>query len=72
MIITKEGKGMDWKRKLASRKLWAAVAGFAAALLTAENLNAAVGILGTYIIGEGIADACRCLGGRKEAGGYDG
>ena len=58
---------VDWKRKLTSRKFWAAVAGFASMLLiyfgkdagTAEQLVALImagGSLIAYIIGEGLAD----------------
>lgn len=61
---------IDWKQKLSSRKLWAAVAGFATALaaafgidsMTAEQIAAvitAVGVLVTYIIGESCVDASR-------------
>ncbi len=60
----------ELKRKLTSRKLWAAAAGFAAALavafgvdeLTAEQIAAvisAVGLLIAYILGESYVDANR-------------
>ena len=58
---------IDWKRKLTSRKFWAAVAGFVSMLLiyfgkdasTAEQIAALImagGSLMAYIIGEGLAD----------------
>lgn len=61
---------INWKQKLSSRKLWAAVAGFATAIavalgadqLTAEQIAAvisAVGVLVAYIIGESVVDAGR-------------
>lgn len=57
---------IDWKRKLTSRKLWMAVAGFitGAVLLfaapTQENITGCVMALGSvvaYIVGEGLTDA---------------
>ena len=59
-----------WKRKLASRKLWAAVIAFATALATALGMPeigierliaviAACGSLIAYIIGESVVDAVR-------------
>ena len=59
---------IDWKRKLTSRKFWAAVANFVSMLLIMlkvdENsatqavalIMAGAGVI-AYIIGEGIADA---------------
>lgn len=59
---------IDWKRKLTSRKFWAAVADFVGMLLIAlrvdENsatqavalIMAGAGVI-AYIIGEGITDA---------------
>ncbi|MFA6948441.1 MAG: hypothetical protein WCQ72_05625 [Eubacteriales bacterium] len=58
---------IDWRRKLSSRKFWAAAAGFITALLaafgaadmTTAQITAvvtAVGVLAAYILGEGIAD----------------
>ena len=64
---------MDWKRKLTSRKFWAAIAGFVSGLVIyivspdKTNPDAVTGIimaLGSvvaYIFGEGFAD-----GGNKE------
>ncbi len=60
----------DWKRKLSSRKFWAAVAGFAAPVLiafgiadaTATQVTALImsgGTLIAYILGEGMVDAGR-------------
>lgn len=59
---------MDWKKKLSSRKLWAAVADFAGMLLVAFGvaeteaaqitaiIMAGAGVL-AYIIAEGLVDA---------------
>lgn len=58
---------IDWKRKLTSRKFWAAVAGFVSMLLVALGKDAgtaqqvtglimAAASLIAYIIGEGLAD----------------
>ena len=60
--------GIDWKRKLASRKFWAAIAEFVTMLLVAlggtqetATQVAALIMAGAaviaYIIGEGLADA---------------
>lgn len=58
---------IDWQRKLASRKLWVAVAGFVAGLIvalggdtdTAETVSGCIlsgaAVIG-YIVGEGLAD----------------
>ena len=58
---------IDWKRKLTSRKLWLAVAGFVTGVVvlftggaTEANITGCVMALGSvvaYIVGEGIADA---------------
>ena len=59
---------MDWKRKLTSRKFWAAVCGFVSMLIIAlgkgaETAQTVTGLIMAgasligYIIGEGIADA---------------
>ena len=59
---------IDWKRKLTSRKFWAAVADFVGMLLVALHLSedtatqitalimAGAGVI-AYIVGEGLADA---------------
>lgn len=58
---------IDWKRKLASRKLWASAAGFIAGLVvafgggreTAETVSGCImsgAAVAAYIIGEGFAD----------------
>ncbi len=59
---------IDWKRKLTSRKLWVAAAGFVAGLIlafggadsTAETVTgcimAGASVVG-YILGEGLTDA---------------
>jgi len=59
---------IDWKRKLTSRKFWAAVAGFVSMILiyfgksagTAEQVAAIImagASLVAYMIGEGLADS---------------
>ena len=59
---------INWKRKLTSRKLWVAVAGFVAGLVvmfggsqeTADKISGAIlsgaAVVG-YIVGEGLTDA---------------
>lgn len=68
---------IDWKRKLTSRKFWAAVVGFVTPIMTLTNVaeNTAVqitsiimagGTLIAYIIGEGLTDAASKDGKRNE------
>lgn len=68
---------IDWKRKLTSRKFWAAVAGFVSMLLiyfgkdasTAEQIAAIImagASLVAYIVGEGLADSNHVDGGAAE------
>ena len=69
---------IDWKRKLTSRKLWVALAGFVAGLIvafggsdqTAETVSGCIlsgaAVVG-YVIGEGLAD-----GGNSGRGEDDG
>lgn len=59
---------MDWKRKLTSRKLWVALAGFIAGLVVlfggtsedADKISGAIlsgaAVVG-YVLGEGLADS---------------
>ena len=58
---------IDWKRKLTSRKLWVAIAGFVAGLIVAfgggstiaETVSGCIlsgAAVVAYIIGEGLAD----------------
>lgn len=57
---------IDWKRKLTSRKLWVAVAGFITGVMllftagaTEETITGCVMALGSvvaYIVGEGLTD----------------
>lgn len=57
---------IDWKRKLTSRKLWMAVAGFITGVvvlftngITEPNITGCVMALGSvvaYILGEGLTD----------------
>ncbi|MCQ2354724.1 MAG: hypothetical protein MJ102_06440 [Clostridia bacterium] len=60
--------GIDWKRKLSSRKFWAALAGLAGAVAvvlgagndTIESVSAVIsasGVLIAYILGESLIDA---------------
>ncbi len=61
---------MDWKRKLTSRKLWAAIAGFVSMLMiyfgkpeseasqVASLILAGASVV-AYIVGEGLIDAAR-------------
>ena len=58
---------IDWKRKLTSRKLWVAIAGFVAGLIvafggeqgTADTVSGCIlsgaAVVG-YVVGEGLAD----------------
>lgn len=58
---------IDWKRKLTSRKLWLAIAGFISGLVvvftagaTEETVTGCIMALGSvvaYIVGEGLTDA---------------
>ena len=61
---------INWKQKLTSRKFWAAVIGFATAIMVAFGVNdltieqvialiTAASTLIAYIIGEGMVDAAR-------------
>lgn len=63
---------IDWKRKLTSRKLWMAVAGFVTGIVVAFNGSAEVaetvsGIIMSgasviaYIVGEGLADSAAVI-----------
>ncbi len=67
-------KSIDWKRKLTSRKFWAAVVGFVTAVMlgfgcaesTAAEVTSIVmagAALIAYIIGEGIVDASSASAG---------
>ena len=68
---------IDWKRKLTSRKLWVAVAGFAAGLIiafggnqdTADTVSGCImsgaAVVG-YVIGEGLADGANKGGGNGD------
>ena len=68
---------IDWKRKLTSRKLWLAIAGFVTGLIIAfgGNENTANTVSGcimsgaaviAYMIGEGLADSSDNSKGGKE------
>lgn len=68
---------MDWKRKLTSRKFWAAVAQFVSMLIIALNgtqetatqvvalIMAGAGVI-AYIIGEGLADAAGAVNSNND------
>lgn len=69
--------GIDWKRKLSSRKFWAAVVGFVTPTLLAFGVSEAVatqvvsiitagGVLVAYIIGEGLTDAANATNKDKQ------
>ncbi len=65
---------INWKRKLTSRKLWVALAGFVAGLIilfggtqeTADKISGAIlsgaAVVG-YVVGEGLADSGNGKGG---------
>lgn len=68
---------IDWKRKLTSRKLWLAVAGFVTGLILAFNGSAEVAetVSGcimsgasviAYIVGEGLTDAANAKNGSNK------
>lgn len=59
---------IDWRRKLSSRKFWAALAGFVAAVAffcgagdsvvtEVSAIISAAGVLAAYILGESIVDS---------------
>ena len=63
---------IDWKAKLSSRKLWAALAGVVTALMAAFGIGdmtiaqvasvlSAVGVLAAYILGESMVDKAKIL-----------
>ena len=74
--------GIDWKRKLTSRKFWAAIAEFVTMLIialkgtqeTATQVTALImagGAVIAYIIGEGLTDAAAAKGnGYYATSGY--
>ena len=68
---------IDWKRKLTSRKLWAAVCGFVGPMIvafggaeeTATQITALImagAAVVAYIIGEGLTDAAHAGDGETE------
>ena len=70
---------MDWKKKLTSRKFWAALVGFITTLLVAfgvpdlqiEQVAAVITAAATliaYIIGEGLVDAKRAEKENEDGG----
>lgn len=69
---------IDWKRKLTSRKLWAALAGLVSGLIAAfggseematqiAGLIMATASVVAYVIGEGLVDAANA--GKANGGG---
>lgn len=61
---------INWKQKLTSRKFWAAIIGFATAVMMGCNISnltieqvisiiSACSVLIAYIIGEGLVDSAR-------------
>lgn len=68
---------IDWKRKLTSRKLWVALAGFIAGLIvafggdsdTAETVSGCImagAAVVAYTIGEGLADGANASDNGKD------
>ena len=68
---------IKWKRKLTSRKFWAAIIGFITTLLVAFNVPtlkveqviaiiSSVSVLVAYIIGEGLVDSTRDKESKKD------
>ena len=68
---------INWKRKLTSRKFWAAIIGFITTLLVAFNVPtlkveqviaiiSSVSVLVAYIIGEGLVDSTRDKENKKD------
>lgn len=68
---------IDWKRKLTSRKLWLAVAGFVTGLIlafngtaeTAQTVSGCIMSLGSvvaYIVGEGMTDIASIKNGEDK------
>ena len=73
---------MDWKKKLTSRKLWVAIAGFISGLVLAFKGSAALAetISGcvmagasvvAYIVGEGLTDAASVKKNSEETTAVD-
>lgn len=70
---------IDWKRKLTSRKLWVAIAGFVAGLIvafggsegTAETVTGCImsgaSVIG-YLLAEGLTDVAALKGEDSDAG----
>lgn len=67
---------IDWKRKLTSRKMWAAVAAFVTSILVLFKVDdlttqqvavvvMAAGSMIAYIVGEGLVDVAREKKGEK-------
>ncbi len=68
---------IDWKRKLTSRKLWVAVAGFVAGLVvifggsheSADKVSGAIlsgaAVIG-YVVGEGLADSSNSANSKED------
>ena len=78
--MEKQGKNLmkiDWKRKLTSRKLWAATAGFVAGLIVAfvgeETAETVYGCIMSgasvvaYIVGEGMIDSANAKNDREKS-----
>lgn len=73
---------INWKRKLTSRKFWAALVGFVTPIMTLAQIpdNTAVqitaiimagGTIIAYIIGEGLTDASAAGGGKNETSAFE-
>lgn len=67
---------IDWARKLTSRKLWMAIAGFITGLIvlftagaTEQTITGCIMSLGSvvaYIVGEGLTDAAGTASGKTD------
>lgn len=71
---------IDWKRKLTSRKFWAMIAGFIAAVLAFVGTSdtvitqvtaiiSAAGVIVAYILAEGMTDAAHAETDREDENG---
>lgn len=71
---------IDWKRKLTSRKFWAMIAGFIAAVLAFVGTSdtvitqvtaiiSAAGVIVAYILAEGMTDAAYAETDREDENG---
>ena len=64
------GDRIDWKRKLTSRKLWMAVAGFVTGLMVYMGHSEAEASQVAAIILSGASISAYCVGEGRADGGY--